>query len=201
MQNLSEALATIFLGLVGLWIGNNYRRQMRSALTHQASESYARLWELTSVADPISGRPLTGEQMKRLACDMSEWYFRDGNGMYLPTSTRRLFFALVENLDGQLDRFTPVVSRERMRGQSGDELEFMRGCVCKRQVSLLRTQLKNDMAVYYSVATFNFLRDDEHALLAASGIRPRFTALPLAIFMGPSRHHLSLCLCRRCPNA
>jgi hypothetical protein len=198
MGEISQALATIFLGVVGLWVGNNYRRQMRNSLTPQAAGAYARLWEATAPSTPADDDPLSLEQRAELAKAMHEWYFRDGSGMYLPDTSRRLFFVIVSNLTCEVGKFAPASLAPRLNDRNPHVVEKVRGCASKRQMSLLRTQLKNDMAVYYSTATFNYLRDDERELLASSGIRPGFTALPMALLLRPARTNYGSCYCDTC---
>jgi hypothetical protein len=117
----------------------------------------------------------------------------------LPTPTRTLFFAIIENLKGDVDGFRPESMRAHLQAAQPDVAEAMRGCVCKRQMSILRTQLKNDLTLYRPVATFNGLRTDERDLLFACGIRPGFASLPLALMTRPTRSGEDNCLCRQCP--
>jgi hypothetical protein len=47
-----------------------------------------------------------------------------------------------------VDEIIPLEARRRLLTVSGKELERQRGLLARRQFSLLRTQLKSDLAVY-----------------------------------------------------
>jgi hypothetical protein len=60
-----QAVATVFLGLVGLWLAHNYRRQIRLKLAERQVDSYIRLWKLTASATPERTTPLDHVERQR----------------------------------------------------------------------------------------------------------------------------------------
>ena len=48
----AQLTGTIFLGLVGLWLAHNYRRQIRLKLAERQVDAYVSLWKLTAIATP-----------------------------------------------------------------------------------------------------------------------------------------------------
>lgn len=50
---------TIFLGMVGLWLAYNYRRQVRLKLADRQVDAYMALWQITAIAAHTRISPLT----------------------------------------------------------------------------------------------------------------------------------------------
>ena len=97
---------------------------------------------------------------------MRDWYFENGDGLYLTAASRKLFFQVVETLEGE--NIHPESARRRMTTMSETDRDGHLGCICRRQLSLLRTQLKNDLAVYADESTYSFLRSDEKNCLRSA---------------------------------
>jgi hypothetical protein len=93
-----QIAATIFLGLVGLWVGYNYRYQIRLKLAEPQLDAYVRLWKLTSIATPSRTTPLDRFERQGLSEAMRVWYFDEGNGILVPVRTRSVFLAYQSNL-------------------------------------------------------------------------------------------------------
>jgi hypothetical protein len=195
-----DALATFFLGTVGLWIGNSYRRHMRATLSVRAVEAYARLWEITAIANHKRTVPLTEDDRLALADAMVEWYFNSGDGMFMPTPTRKLFFAIVDNLGLPVAGMHPKTVTVELARQPALIVDARRGCMCAREMSILRTQLKSDLTIYLGATTFVHLRSDERELLKECNVRPTLVSRIASAFSSPSRTKPFPCLCGLCPS-
>jgi hypothetical protein len=68
--------------------------------------------------------------------------------MMLEQLSRSVYFEAKDNLIRPVQELTPAASRERLINLSGAELEAERGRLAQRQLSLLRTQLKSDLAIF-----------------------------------------------------
>src|SRR5688572_343592 len=94
----AQTAAVVFLGLVGLWLAHNYRRQVRLKLAERQVESYLRLWMLTGVGTPERRTPMDAGERESLYQAMVRWYFDDGDGLFLSPRTRDLFVGVRSNL-------------------------------------------------------------------------------------------------------
>lgn len=194
-----QAAGTAFLGAVGVWLAHNYRRQVKLKLAERQADSYVRLWELTGVALPDRVTPLDRGERQRLYDEMIRWYIHDGNGIFLPSPTRDLYVAVRSNLVCPTTSVKPATLANELVRLPDSDAELRRGCVSIRQISLLRTQLKMDMAIHYNYRYFSDLRPDDREFLKSCGLslwrrpwRPRLlTQSPRA---SPNR-----CVCGSCP--
>lgn len=50
---LSQVAGTAFVGVVGLWLAHNYRRQVGLKLAERRIDAYIKLWTLLAVATPL----------------------------------------------------------------------------------------------------------------------------------------------------
>ena len=86
-------MVTAVVSLIGLYLANSYGRQTRAWLADVCRPAYAGLWEVMGLAAPtrldMAGRAgaLTREDRNRLYQLMTDWYYRDGNGMTLAELT------------------------------------------------------------------------------------------------------------------
>lgn len=96
-----QAAGAILLGLVGLWLANNYRRQIRLKLAERQVDSYIRLWRLTALATPDRTEPLDHVERQKLYDEMVRWYFEDGDGIFASAATRNLFVGVGPTLSVQ----------------------------------------------------------------------------------------------------
>jgi hypothetical protein len=58
---------TIFLGLVGLWLAYNYRRQVRLKLADRQVDAYMALWKITATAAHTRKTPLDDAEQQNSA--------------------------------------------------------------------------------------------------------------------------------------
>ncbi|MDJ0953666.1 MAG: hypothetical protein QNJ81_08300, partial [Acidimicrobiia bacterium] len=138
--------------LVGAWFANNYRRQMKLRLADQRREAYARLWEITGVGAPtrLDGWGTRGRlkppERQQLYEALTDWYYAEGNGMLLTRTTRTVYLNTKHNLVCKTGQLRPP----GLESQLPDKIEDhqLRGILSIKQLSLLRTQLKSDLAIY-----------------------------------------------------
>ncbi|MER5475237.1 hypothetical protein ABZX90_16720 [Streptomyces sp. NPDC002935] len=195
-----ESAAVGFIGLMGLWLGHNYRRQLRLRLTEYVLHAYGKLWEITA-ASPSDRRSLmTEDDRRQLAMAMEQWYYSEGNGMLLPVKTRTLFFVLKGNLTaGQADMRPPSLV-DHMGALPPATAVEVQACSCNRQLSLLRSQMKTDLAFYAGGSHLKRLRRDERDLLESCGISSS-NLFGFFRWLKPSRPALNPCACGSCPGA
>lgn len=193
MSDWIQAVATVILGIIGLTIANNYRRQIRASLVLRTADSFSRLWELTNIR---YGSLMDTDTRARTAKRFRDWYFGHGDGLYLTAATRKLFFCVIAELEGDIGNIYPDRTRQRLADMNEADQNRHLGCLSPRHMSLLRTQLKNDLAVYKEGMTFHFLREDERELLEECAIRPasRFFHKRAT----PARMRTADCLCGFC---
>ena len=191
--------ATVILAFVGLWLANSYRLRMRASLSSRITDAYARLWTATRVRHP--GDLVEPADRQRLVDAMQAWYFDDGNGIFMPVTTRRLFHEVIKNLKAtDVAALTCSSTRQNFAALSPDELSVGLSCVAKRYMSLLRTQIKTDIAIHVPSSTLRYLRADEYEVLSTSGIRlSLLERLSSRFRVLPSRGTVARCLCGHCP--
>jgi hypothetical protein len=198
LADWAEAAATLILGIIGLRVANNFRRQARTALTARTAEAHAKLWAITAHCPPTVQAPLDTNVCLLMAKEMSDWYFESGNGMYLSTKSRKLFFAVLGTLGAEGYSLQPECARVRLDAFSETEREVALACLARREISLLRTQLKTDLAIYSERSTFGHLRSEEVALLKECGILwPFLTRMPARV-LASSRSAPNACSCGTC---
>jgi hypothetical protein len=97
-------VATVVVALAGLWLANNYRRQMALKLSHTRLEAYSRLWEITGVAAPTrlegwgDDGYLRPNERRDLWEAMTDWYYGNGCGMLLSADTQNVYLDVKHNL-------------------------------------------------------------------------------------------------------
>jgi hypothetical protein len=146
------AAAAVVVSLIGLYFANNYRLQARIQLAEARRAAYAKLWEITGLATPsrldIAGWKgvLTEAERARLFHAMTVWYYQDGNGMLLDTATRNVYLGVKHNLTCVDTELRPPEILNALPPEM--TVEDRRGCLAIRQLSLLRSQMKTDLAIY-----------------------------------------------------
>ncbi len=157
MNAIIAAAATAVVTAVGLWFTHNYRRQMALKLSETRLKAYSRLWEMSGVAAPtrLDGWGDDGylrlQDRRDLWAAMTDWYYADGGGMLLTATTRAVYLNVKHNLICESSLLRPagladVINAHLPTGHKLDEK--VRGTLAIRQISLLRTQLKSDLAIY-----------------------------------------------------
>jgi hypothetical protein len=142
MLDWMDFFVTAFIASVGLYLANSFRRHQRLKIADQRLEAYRALWELMEVARPTRidedcpverGGPLTQGEARSLYRAMTHWYYGSGNGMLLPDETKRVY----------------LEAKRRLAGFAAGSEDWMGGGERRiRELSLLRTQMKVDLAIY-----------------------------------------------------
>jgi hypothetical protein len=159
---------TLVLGIAGFVVARKIDRDVKLKLAERRLAAYERLWALMRPASPYS-KPLGDRGRELLHDKFTDWYYEHGDGMLLEPQSRDVYFEAKNNLVRELTKLTPDASRQRLEGVTADELEGERGKLSQRQLSLLRTQLKSDLAMFgrpYGEP----LRGEDRAFLVYCGV-------------------------------
>lgn len=193
----ADVILTAILTVAGLWLARSYGRQIRVSLANRRLDAYAALWERTGLAAPVrldqkiadlEDRPwslfLSIPDRRRLYAELTAWYYSDGNGMLLSKQSRSIYLAAKNNLicpDRELDPKELRGHFECGRGSNWALTREERGCLSIRQLSLLRAQMKADLAIH-GVPFISSLQMHELAFLIGLDVnvlkRPWRYALP-----------------------
>lgn len=179
------AAATLVVTAAGLWFAYSYSRQMSLKLSETRLEAYSRLWEISGVAAPtrLDGWGDDGylllEERRALWSAMTDWYYADGGGMLLTSTTKDVYLKVKHNLICESSDLQPKGLADRINEEllpTGRMLDDMvRGTLAIRLISLLRTQLKSDLAIYGATYSGK-LSDYERFFLIQSGVDLRSKA-------------------------
>ena len=170
-------IVTIFLGIIGLYLTHSFRRQVKQKTADARMKSYSELWAITFVARPTRlkewqvgtpGGPLTPEERGNLYVAFNEWYYRNGNGMFLGDGTRSLYLATKDNLNCPDQALKPSKLCDALRTLPEEQHSAKRGEMSIRQLSLLRARMRADLEVYGTLF-FGKLRDQDKDFLEYCG--------------------------------
>jgi hypothetical protein len=167
----ASVVVTLVLGIAGFVLANHINRDVRLRLAERRLAAYARLWEVMRRASPYDP-PLDTAARQRLRDHLTDWYYAHGDGMLLERVSRSVYLEAKDNLTRPLEQLTPVYSRERLHQLPVEQLDTARGVLAQRQLSLLRTQLKSDLAIFgrpYGPQ----LGPEDRAFLTACGVNLR----------------------------
>jgi len=189
------AAATLFVTAVGIWLAYSYSRQMALKLSETRREAYSRLWDISGVAAPtrLDGWGDDGylllEERRDLWAAMTDWYYADGGGMLLTATTKDVYLKVKHNLICESSDLRPAGLANRIHKEiclpAGHDLdEKVRGTLAIRLISLLRTQLKSDLAIYGATYSGE-LNDYERFFLLRSGVNLRSKAWAEAAGFSP----------------
>jgi hypothetical protein len=159
---------TLLLGVAGLVLARNVRRDVELKLADRRLAAYGRLWAEMRPASPYSP-PMDPAGRALLHEALTNWYYANGDGMLLPRVSREVYFKAKDNLICAVEEVTPDAARDRLCRLDSHELDRHRGLLTQRQMSLLRTQLKSDLAIYgrpYGPP----LTDEDRDFLLACGV-------------------------------
>jgi hypothetical protein len=186
------AAAAVLLTAIGTWIAQDHRRQLRVKLADRRYEAYASLWEISGQIRVRSADKADAELRDSISIAMDDWYFNHGYGMLLSTPARLLFFAIKQDLVCPPDQMVPESLRARILELPEGSRSALITCSCRRYMSILRAQLKSDLAIYGTLVHDKRL-PDERDLLISCGLSPG----ELGTTSRPSR---SICTCGNCPG-
>lgn len=102
------------------------RRQRQAQTLEPQLKAYRTLWALTRAASPSSERQLSLEERRVLADKLLDWYYEEGQGIFLSNAARRQF----------------TYTRIRLLKDTVPQVEIV------IDISRLRSHLKNDIGVY-----------------------------------------------------
>jgi hypothetical protein len=170
-STLIVAGVTAVAAIYAARIANRLEQQVAVRTAEQRMAAYARLWEMTAVASPSRVTPMTEAERQKLYDDITlGWYYQHGNGMVLTEPTRTLYLRAIDNLvcpDTNLfppsliaDAPADLAERARWRGELSQD-----------QLSLLRTQMKSDLAIFGRVYA-GWLASRDVDFLRGCGINP-----------------------------
>ncbi len=173
MVDLLDLAIKLGLGIIGLYLANSFSRQNRVRVAERRLGAYAALWETMEVATPVrlarwTARPLTRAEREALFLACTHWYYDRGNGMLLAGGTRSLYLRVKDNLVCPLEHYEPAVMRQKLAALPADAQACARGYLSIQQLSLLRTRMKADLAVY-GPPYHRTLTADDKALLRFCG--------------------------------
>ena len=118
---------------------------------------------------------MSAVERRELSDQMTDWYFADGNGMLLKPVTRELYLNAKFNMvcnDKDL-RLDPTFGDDELAEKSMEpERDLWRGRLAMRQLSLLRAQMRNDLAVFGDLYQKG-LDNEDKAFLRAAGVNLR----------------------------
>jgi hypothetical protein len=196
--NWAQLAGTIFLGLVGLWLAYNYRRQVRLKLVDRQVDTYMALWKITAIAAHTRTTPLDQPERQKLYDEMTRWYHDDANGILVSMHTRNLFLAYQHNLTCSIDDMEPRMLADQLSAMSMVDAERRRGCISIRHATLLRNQLKADLVLHSGFVIYYKNRSDDRAFLRSCGLSP--WRHPWRSYRLPSRNEKTgICVCGMCP--
>lgn len=158
MLEAISAIGTLLLGIAGLYLTHNLRRHIRQRTADSRMSAYAELWEIMLLARPTRLHKLKGEELHgplildertKLYQLLTEWYYKQGNGMFLGDNTRRLYLTAKTNLVCDDSELKPESLHTELKQQeSKEEIQQLRGKWSIWQLSLLRTRMRADLEVY-----------------------------------------------------
>jgi hypothetical protein len=175
------------LGLAGLYFANSLKRRARQDLDREVAEkrfeAYGSMWTYMIEASPMNAVELAeafhagsladagyahGDARKidrdQLFKDLTKWYYQDGNGMLLSRDARNIYLTAKANLVCAPDKFLPARARVAVANDS-----FERDRLIVRQLSLLRTAMRGDIAIY-TTPWGSALTDEDISFLYACGV-------------------------------
>jgi hypothetical protein len=147
---------------------NSYRRQLDLKTSERRLDAYAALWSLLRVAAPTRRQPMCEAERLGLYEKATDWYYADGNGMMLTALTREVYLRAKENLRCADEQLFPDSLAGDVPSDPAQR-EAWRGRLSQDQFSLLRTQMKSDLAVLGKVFSGELLPRDI-AFLKACGV-------------------------------
>lgn len=142
----ASVFVTLLLGTAGFVVARNIGRDVRLKVTERRLVAYERLWALMRTVSPYNP-PMDEAGRQRLHSKFTDWYYENGDGMLLERVSRSVYLEAKDNLVRTVEQLKPAQSRQRLSTLTGEELERERGRLAQRQLSLLRTQLKSDLAI------------------------------------------------------
>jgi hypothetical protein len=179
IASFAIAVGTFALAGVTAYFSHNYRTRLRLDLASARLEAFGRLFETSGLAAPTrlaqAGERgvLTVEERDRLYHELTSWYYQNGNGMLLEGPTRDAYLKAKRNLTCDVSKIDPPSAWQALctdfEHEPREDSEMLRGLLSMRQLSLLRSQLKAELAIFGNPFTGS-LANHEAEFLKACGI-------------------------------
>lgn len=143
---IDKAAIGFLLLLVGLWINrklSKYKADLEEGLGTRVRiaearlPAYKNLWELTSPTSPKRIKLLSFKERKALLLRLREWYYKQGQGIFLSEKTRALYFDSLKTLES-------IVIDQKTE-------EYI-----TKKFSSLRSILKNEIGIYGTVSNYKY---------------------------------------------
>ena len=128
---IDKAILAIGVLVVGYWINRRLEKDkanemIRQKIAESRAKTYLSLWQLTAEIDTLGREPVSPEKVTHLLDKVTDWYYQQGNGLYLSHPATSLF------LEGRNMLKNPALEAVAL----------------KSVFSRLRTQMKQDIGVY-----------------------------------------------------
>ena len=166
LSDWASVAVTGGLGLAGLYFANSLKRRARQDLDREVAEkrfvAYGSMWKYMIQASPMNAVELAeashagsladggDAQATRRTIDrdqlfdqLTNWYYRAGHGMLLSQDARNIYLTAKANLVCAPDKFLPASARAAVAEDVSE-----RDRLIVRQLSLLRTAMRGDIAIY-----------------------------------------------------
>ena len=135
---LDKGLLAILLAIIGLWI-NRKLSEYKSDLEHNIQTkiliaesrlpAFTSLWDKTAATSPTREKSLGDVERKQLNSSLREWYYENGNGLFLTGELRDLYLNARKSLE-----------KSSSEPESEKEITDL--------FTKLRTELKNEIGIY-----------------------------------------------------
>ena len=193
MSDWVGILVTFALGLAGLSVFFRTRQETAAKVAEGRLEAYKALWKATAPAAPMEAGlrmpQLDAAGRSTLYDALTAWHFVDGHGLLLSAGTRALYLTAKLNLVCEVDEFQPAALRPRLGALLPADLDRERGRLSVRQLSLVRTAMRADPAIF-AKPRGRRLTEEDRAFLRACGVslwrrpwRPPLRGVPPAFVL------------------
>lgn len=151
--SIADIVATVIVGIIVAILANSYRRQQAVRVGEKRLAAYQALWRKMKVASPYrqtiwNPAPLMKEERQQLFYAFTDWYYENGNGMYMGGDTRAIYLKAKDNLIRKLKYYKPDIIKDELNKLTPEEQESARGFLSIRQLSLLRNSMKAELDVF-----------------------------------------------------
>lgn len=166
-----DVFFTALVGIAGLYLAHSYRRQQALRVGEKRLGAYQALWDRMEDATPVrqtkwKAEPLTKRERKKLFDDFTDWYYENGNGLFMGDNTRAIYLTAKDNLICDLRYYEPPSIRGKLCALPPKKQAEARGYLSIRQLSLLRNRMKADLGVFGIPYHVSLNELDEEFLIA-----------------------------------
>jgi hypothetical protein len=144
------ALAALFGTALGAYVSLVQARPERllvAELYRDNAAAFQKLFSLTVLAAASRADEISVEDRKTLVRLLTEWYYKDGNGIFLNNAARDSFFEFRRRLLTKEEAKGLGYDIKWLEGYAYGSSDDMMKCI-KSRASALRTELKTQLGVY-----------------------------------------------------